>query len=429
MYSINIKMKKPNQTKPNSVSAFLASKKTKFVLKTLKIFSIISIIIHLIITIGSTYIFSTYFLTIAMYFTFGWFLIWIIDKSKINKNLKITVILLFSGLFFIDSKLRFYDKRGLNYSEKNGQLYYNGRKPIHNLWNGKCYNTQCHKKNSLELEKKIEFSYAKTFNNLGLRGDSISQKNKNEFRILALGDSFTEGVGTPDDSTWCVLLEENLKKLNLSTKINVINGGRSGSDPAICLYSLQKELANLLKPNMIILAINNSDVTDFVDRGGYERYNIGLKTNPWWEFFYGFSFIFRVFILDILHYNTSFVKNEDIDRKYLEAFPKLVETINSMKFFCERNNIKFVLTIMPHQYELEGNYLNNGLVYCYNELITTTHIIFLPDYYQKKIAETNTYPFQYYWHLDYHHNSIGYKMMADGICEGLLSNPELLRIK
>ncbi|MBK7140186.1 MAG: hypothetical protein IPH74_14720 [Bacteroidetes bacterium] len=79
---------------------------------------------------------------------------------------------------------------------------------------------------------------------------------------------------------------------------------------------------------------------------------------------------------------------------------------------------------MPHQYELEENVLNNGLAFFYNELIETTNIIYLPDYYKKILSETNTYPSQYYWQLDYHHNSKGYKMMADGISEKLSINLE-----
>ena len=241
---------------------------------------------------------------------------------------------------------------------------------------------------------------------------------------MTLGDSFTEGVGTPNDSTWSVLLEENLYKQKFPYYINVINGGHNGSDPAICLYSFKKELESAIQPDMVILAINNSDVTDFIDRGGYERFTNGKGTSPWWEFIFGFSYGFRIFILDVLKYDYNFIKDESRNRINNEASQKLVETISLMKAFCESKKIEFYLVIMPHQYELEENVLNNGLAFFYNELIETTNIIYLPDYYKKKLSETNTYPSQYYWQLDYHHNSKGYKMMADGISEKLSINLE-----
>ncbi len=54
-----------------------------------------------------------------------------------------------------------------------------------------------------------EFRYTRMSNNLGLSEENIPEvKPANEFRIIGLGDSFTEGVGAPYDSTWVKQLEK-----------------------------------------------------------------------------------------------------------------------------------------------------------------------------------------------------------------------------
>jgi hypothetical protein len=56
---------------------------------------------------------------------------------------------------------------------------------------------------------------------------------------MVFGDSFTEGVGTSQDSTWPELLENNLR-LSTNHNIEVMNFGSNGSDPIKELYKFKK---------------------------------------------------------------------------------------------------------------------------------------------------------------------------------------------
>ena len=63
-------------------------------------------------------------------------------------------------------------------------------------------------------------------NSLGLRNpDVVLPKPPGTFRILALGDSHTFGLGVPEPETWPRLLEGELRRLRPDRSIEVVNGG------------------------------------------------------------------------------------------------------------------------------------------------------------------------------------------------------------
>ncbi|GEM_PF-6957916 len=55
------------------------------------------------------------------------------------------------------------------------------------------------------------------------------EKPENTFRILTLGDSYTEAIQFGDEITYPTLLEEQLNSLSNGTQFEVINAGRSGT--------------------------------------------------------------------------------------------------------------------------------------------------------------------------------------------------------
>jgi len=68
-------------------------------------------------------------------------------------------------------------------------------------------------------------------NNLGMRGGDISPKQKNEHRVLILGDSYTKAVQVSDNKTYSYLLQKEIKN-KLKLNFNTINAGRDGASPA-----------------------------------------------------------------------------------------------------------------------------------------------------------------------------------------------------
>ena len=91
-------------------------------------------------------------------------------------------------------------------------------------------------------------------NSKGFRGKEFSEEKKsNTFRIIALGDSCTLGVGIADDETYAAVLENILDKYARSTKnYEVINAGVAGYSSLQGLRYLKTEIMKY-NPDMIIV--------------------------------------------------------------------------------------------------------------------------------------------------------------------------------
>ncbi len=148
-----------------------------------------------------------------------------------------------------------------------------------------------------------DFSYAYSTNQFGIREKKLQPKSENTIRIFTSGDSFSEGVGAPYDSTWPHQLEKFLTTDSL--KVEVLNIGVAGSDP-IYNYFLYRDSLQKFAPDFLILPINSSDFTDYLVRGGFERVNQDgsetFRKAPWYEPLYHYSRWFRVFA----HYSTVY---------------------------------------------------------------------------------------------------------------------------
>jgi len=80
--------------------------------------------------------------------------------------------------------------------------------------------------------------------------------NSNTKTVLFLGDSLTEGLGVSKQKAYPSLVK-NLVQSNLNKKINVINGGVSGSTTSDGLARLKWYLKR--KPDIILVALGAND--------------------------------------------------------------------------------------------------------------------------------------------------------------------------
>lgn len=165
------------------------------------------------------------------------------------------------------------------YSEQNGRGRYYSNYPAHRHNWSRVFHSEKLSDEWLNLppagskqEAGSEFSYMHHYNRWRLRDRDITwEKPANELRIFGLGDSFTEGIGTPDDSTWTRLLESSLQAADTVHRIRTLNAGRSGADPCESLVILREVLLPM-QPDVVVLALNSSDIMDFMMRGGTERF-------------------------------------------------------------------------------------------------------------------------------------------------------------
>lgn len=102
------------------------------------------------------------------------------------------------------------------------------------------------------ITNQVEFDTEVSLNRLGLRGPEVGEKPPGGVRILALGDSFTFGVGAQDGETFPARLEEVLRSKGVPAQ--VLNAGAPGFGvpDAVAWY---ERYGIELEPDAIVLAV------------------------------------------------------------------------------------------------------------------------------------------------------------------------------
>jgi lysophospholipase L1-like esterase len=102
------------------------------------------------------------------------------------------------------------------------------------------------------ISNRVEFDTGVSINQQGLRGAEIGPKTPGTTRVLALGDSFTFGVGAREKDTFPVRLQEILRSRGV--RAEVLNAGSPG-------YGVPDEAAwferwgRPLAPDVILIAV------------------------------------------------------------------------------------------------------------------------------------------------------------------------------
>jgi lysophospholipase L1-like esterase len=102
------------------------------------------------------------------------------------------------------------------------------------------------------VSNQVEFDTEVSLNRLGLRGPEIGKRPRGGMRILALGDSFSFGVGAQDGETFPARLEEILRAKGVATQ--VLNSGAPGFGvpDAVAWY---ERYGLALDPDAVVLAV------------------------------------------------------------------------------------------------------------------------------------------------------------------------------
>lgn len=393
---------------------------------------IISITINIVIGLLGI---STIYLTISVYILILFIVLYIIKISKISRSLKINLKIFFTVFtilsFSTELTLKYVLKYNLTYLEQNGSMLYISmyKSKYLEMFYNKFFLKQddiqslTHEPNSKDSMSNSEFSYLHQYNSVGLRDEELII-DKNNYSIIGLGDSFTEGVGSPQDSTWLKLLEHNLNSINLTSTVKTINGGISSSDPFIEYMILSKKLIQY-SPDMVIVAINRSDIDDVITGGGFERFDKSIfpyKYGPWWEFFYSYSYIFRSAMNSIFNINFLLLTEKKYEIEKKVAINKLAQCVfDNFKYLANQKKFKLVVVLHPIQYEIEEKeFLLNQLdeIFSSDSSITTINLY---NEYNRVLADNKIEVKDLYWKIDRHHNSKGYKLWADILTEKVSS--------
>jgi lysophospholipase L1-like esterase len=263
--------------------------------------------------------------------------------------------------------------------------------------------------------KQPEFDYQIRTNSEGLRDvDHPINKPQNEFRIVVLGDSWVEGQGAPFEKAWPKVLEEQLNKISRQ-HVHIIIGGVAGSDPVFGLELFRRRLLKY-KPDMVIQAVNDSDVTDIIARGGKDRFRsdgiLKDRSSPWFEPLWERVRLFRVIMMDAFGYDWMLLSRDQQAvkiRESLEEIQKVGETMNELS---KKEGFKYIMLGLPQR---------NHFLYGESYKIQPLESMLLPkgvDYVDLRpvilarigIDENNVW--DYFWKRDGHANEKGYGVFA-----------------
>jgi len=278
-------------------------------------------------------------------------------------------------------------------------------------------NNSFYEPNSIHYLEAKEFYYKRATNTLGLSDKEPKQfKEANDYIIIGLGDSFTEGDGAHSDSTWLKFLEMNMPDTD-SINYEWINAGICGSDP-FYEYKLLKDKLLSYNPDLVIINYGN-DLDDIIFRGGMERFDtkeIAINKKIW-EPVYIFSFLYRTIIHEICGYNYLLLSKSEYEQEKQRAINQLKVSLLNFKKLSEEYNFELLIVFHPMIKDIDENRYKDN---CFDQLINFSvenniNYIDLLKYYceVENISSKNSQ--NYYWVYDGHHNAAGYEKFANGV--------------
>ncbi|MES2622691.1 MAG: hypothetical protein V4615_17715 [Bacteroidota bacterium] len=321
--------------------------------------------------------------------------------------MKKNLLLLFSSLsisFAVAEIICRVKGNYLSYNERTGAGAYTS--PFEPTDRGHTHRYKAFEK---QLVTRNEFTDSWTANEDGLKDQNISPIKRGK-RILVIGDSFTEGVGAPPESSYPRILQTLL-----DSNVQVINAGIGGSD-IFFEYKLLQAVHAKYKPDAVIVTCNPSDIVEYMVRDGFERFlpndKVSYRKAPWFEPFYAHSLLVRLLVHDVFHYDFNFIRQKDYSAELAKAEAGMCSAIDSLQSFCNTNNIWLGVLFHPFYGDVQHPELYTMqplIAYCSQKNIPNSDA--LPFLFKNGISAQNWQGI--YWPGDGHFNSKGYEMMAN----------------
>lgn len=288
--------------------------------------------------------------------------------------------------------------------------------------------------NDTSNSENSDFHYSCVTNKLGLREKDFGKsKPDSAIRIFVTGDSFSEGEGAPYDSTWAHLLNSYLNKDGI--KAEVLNTGVAGSDP-VYNYVLHRDILKGYKADYIIVSVNSSDFTDYMLRGGFERFytdgTTHYKKGPWYEPIYKYSFLARGIIERVgrFPFRGIFSNEEEFSVSADKAIACYRSVVDSFINLTKADSTRIIVLLYATPAEIrfdnkEGKRFHQAFIDLQQQL-TEKNIPCINIWDGLKAQLVNKNYLQYTYPNDPHYNPFGYNLMAQ-LVEKQLLQQQLLK--
>ncbi len=324
---------------------------------------------------------------------------------KLNTTIKKCLISLTLFLVTLEIGLRITGQFK-TYAERNAGKYIS-------YWSKARATTWYHnwRPNELIQYNNKEFKYSYPANSLGLR-EIEYVKNVDKSLVITIGDSFTEGDGAPYEGAYPRHLEQLLNDRAEKVKpASVYNAGVCGSDVWFS-YTLIRDKLLAYHPDLIIVAINTSDINDLFIRGGKERFqpnmNVKYKNGPWFKELFRISHIVRG-IVHYAGYDDDLINSWKKEQLRNESIISIIEAIRHINFECKSNNTKCVFVLHP----VPGIPPDSDLDFRTIKDVLPSHYPIYDIYKDMDFATKDLDANDFFWPINGHYNEYGYKIMAE----------------
>jgi len=247
-------------------------------------------------------------------------------------------------------------------------------------------------------------------NSCGLRDkEYLVDKQKNTFRVVVLGDSFTMGSGVDIEETFHFILESRLNKESSGVVYEFINFGVGGYDPNQCLATLRYK-ALKYSPDLALFCLCGPLGNDFYPEEAYNRiYTVKPTQNTF----------FKSYFLELVTRNriVLFIKNNLLGvkcnwRKKTEEesenykIKKLEEVFQELSQISKEQNIPICIVV------LQNTYLDIDKCIMVKDLVAKYRLYFFdttPFFKNTKLSDYIIYK------IDCHPNAKANKIFAEGL--------------
>lgn len=313
-----------------------------------------------------------------------------------------TLIVAESALLMAGVQSVYTERMGYGYSSiytARGETYYRTRPAGSTVW-----------------FERPEFRHSRSINAMGYSDHEWPlQKRPGEKRILCLGDSWTEGIGAPYDSTYVSQLAGMLSQRY--PQITVMNAGTAADDPCVNYVNYRDRLV-AYHPDVIIQTLSCNDITtDIATKGGLERFgthgDLHLASAPVWEPIYAVSIIARL-VAHSLGYNYLLQKVPFSPAETKELNEKLMTLFRQYAALASQHGSMLLLVIQRNEHDFDMAPLISQL-----QRLPGVKVYDQQAFYNAEFSTKGNDQAKYYWPLDGHHNARGYELMARSIYQAL----------
>jgi len=264
-----------------------------------------------------------------------------------------------------------------------------------------------------------EFQYEVRLNREGLRDvDHPEAKPPGEFRVVGLGDSFTMGQGAELEDTYLSVLGRSLNQRPRVRKIRVLAGGVAGSDPVFCHQLLLRRLVKY-QPDLVILAVNESDVFDLITRGGMDRFDadgfVRPMPRPSLEGLYARSYLARAILRSrFLQYEWDLLSPAEHAAAVERSVAAIVEAARAIQALGREHGFTLLVVSHPLDYQVKDPQAKDLLAPLAEPLAAQgIEFLDLVAYFRAHVPPEGAQSL--FWPVDRHCNAQGYALFARGL--------------